>query len=149
MPKGDTKNDDLLKDMGETGETAEASQEEVDNLLEGMEDTDVTSWNPQQVGDQIQGTVTEVTEIDSEYHEKPVPALIVVPTLPVVMDGEKYDVDPEEEWMIRCYGSVIQNEVQRKEPVRGDTVAVKFFGKKQTKDGKKTFKSFKIRVVKN
>lgn len=104
---------------------------EVVDLLDGLgEGSDAQAWMPTEAGQGIQGTVLAVGTTTSEYTSEPIPVV----TLETAA-GEKVRVTG--------YQSVLRREIEEAAPQRGDLFAVKYLGRKSTKDGKREFHAYK------
>lgn len=116
---------DLLDSIG-NGDNGE-----VVDLLDGLgEGSDANAWVPTEAGQGIQGTVLAVGTTTSEYTSDPIPVV----TLETAA-GDKVRVTG--------YQSVLRREIEEAAPQRGDLFAVKYLGRKSTKDGKREFHAYK------
>lgn len=124
---------DLLSGMEEADPV---SEEELD-LLEGLTETNGTSWMPWEEDDQpigVQGTVKFLGTIGSDYGDEDVPLM-------EVQDAK----DPELLWSIRGYSTVLRNQINKTDPQVGDFFAVKYLGEITGKKGK-PYHNFKAAV---
>jgi hypothetical protein len=101
------------------------------DLLDGLgEGSDAEAWMPTEAGQGVQGTVVAVGATTSEYTTDPIPVVTVETSA-----GQKV--------RITAYQSVLRREIEEVNPQRGDLFAVKYLGKKSTKDGKREFHAYK------
>jgi hypothetical protein len=118
---------DLLGGLGE-----DTPNGEVVDLLDGLGDgDDATAWMPTEAGEGIQGTVISVGRTTSEYTPDPIPVVTIETAA-----GEKY--------RITAYQSILRREIEDVDPQRGDLFAAKYLGRKDTKDGKRSFHAYKV-----
>ena len=98
------------------------------------ENTDVVPFRPEDAGEGVEGRVISIDVTSSEYTTDDIPVINIETPDGVVRQ-------------IRGYHSVLRNEIERAAPKVGDTLAVKYNGKKPTKDGKKSFHSYGVKVA--
>lgn len=129
MAKKNDTTEDLLNQLGEDKPV------EVADLLDSIDESGATPWKPQNAGEGVQGKVTGTSTVSSEYTSEPIPVVEVV-------DGNG------EAWSIRGYASVLRNEINKANPQPGDTFAVKYFGKKETKNGQGSYHHYMVAIRK-
>lgn len=116
---------DLLDSIG-NGDNGE-----VVDLLAGLgEGSDAEAWMPNTAGQGVQGTVVAVGTTTSEYTSEPIPVVTI-------------ETDGGDKVRVTGYQSVLRREIEECAPQRGDMFAVKYLGKKTTKDGKREFHAYK------
>jgi hypothetical protein len=132
---------DLLGGLDEPEAAAEEEDDDLD-LLDGITEDNGTAWMPWDDEDQpvgIQGKVTYIGEVDSDYSDDMVPLIELE-----AKDGTL--------WSIRGYAQVLANQIKKNQPEVGDFFAVKYLGEKPGKRvDKKTkepvnYKNFKAAV---
>lgn len=132
---------DLLGGLSED----KGQNQDVLDLLDGIDEAGGKSFIPEAAGDGIQGTVKAVSTTSSDYSSETVP-VVNLTAAKVIVNGK--DVSSEsEEWRITAYASVLKRELQDANPEAGDLLAVKFFGKKQGK-GAHPYSHYKAAVRK-
>lgn len=104
------------------------SNADIDALLDADE-SNAPAWIPEEVGDRIVGTVVNLGSYDGGYGEYP----IVVVTAD--LDGNEYAIHGQ--------GSVLKDELNKKNPQIGDRIGVEYKG---TPEGKQ-YKLYKVVVV--
>jgi hypothetical protein len=129
---------DLLADMG--GEEMTEDNDESFDLLDSLHEDSGTAWMPADDDDQpkgIQGRVTYVTtiEADAKYGGGDIPLI-------QVQDKS----DPELEWSVRGYHTVLRNQIEKVDPQVGDFVAIRYFGEKENRKGDNTYHDYKVAV---
>jgi hypothetical protein len=114
-----------------------AGDDEDFDLLDSLTEDNGTPWYPWEEEDQpkgIQGTVTYVGQVDSDYGDKePVPYI-------------ELRTKAGEEWSIRGYGFVLQNQIEKTDPQVGDLFAVKYLGEKTGRKSGNDYHNFKAVV---
>lgn len=91
------------------------------DLLSSISEDGPEPWNPTEP-DGIEGTVTAVSSEEGKYSDEPIPVVVIK-----TANGAEFTV--------KGYRSVLRNEINRVKPKVGGTFAVKYFGRKQKKDG--------------
>lgn len=91
------------------------------DLLGSLSEDGPEQWNPSEP-DGIQGTVIAVLEEEGKYSDEPIPVVVIK-----TADGAEFTV--------KGYRSVLRNEINRVKPQVGGIFAVKYFGRKQKKNG--------------
>lgn len=132
--KAEESNEDLLSAVGtsSTGGPSDA------DLLESVDASSAPSWRPTEDGEGIVGEVTAISQIQSDYSD----ADGNRPWCPVITIQESSG----DQLRIIGYQAVLRGELQSAEPKVGDTLAVKFFGKKSSKDGKRGYANYGVKV---
>jgi hypothetical protein len=103
----------------------------LDELLEAVGRDQVT-WQPENPGDQIAGTVVELTELDTEYGRAPVV---------VVLEPSGREV------RVLGFGAVLQRAIYTSSVQPGDLFAARYLGKTQGKTGR-PYSDYRV-VVRN
>lgn len=103
-------------------------------LLDEM-NADVINFIPERSGESVEGVIVAMDVTSSEYTRDEIPVITLKQA-----DGIYRGV--------RAFATVLRNELVKLELEVGDTLAVLYEGKKPTKDGKRTFHSYKVRSVK-
>lgn len=116
------------------GQLGDEKPGEVVDLLDAIDESGASPWIAENSGDGVQGIVTSVSTMPSDYSDKPVPVI-------EVKDAAG------QEWSIRGYASVLQSEIEKADPQPGDTFAVKYFGKKEGKGGN-SYHHYKVAIRK-
>lgn len=132
-PKVEETAPDLLAGMEEADPV---SEEELD-LLDGLTESNGTSWMPWEEDDQpigVQGIVKFLGTIGSDYGDEDVPLM-------EVQDAKDADLL----WSIRGYSTVLRNQITKADPQVGDFFAVKYLGEITGKKGK-PYHNFKAAV---
>lgn len=101
------------------------------SLLDEM-DIDVVAYRPENAGEAVEGVVVALDVTTSEYTTESIP-VITLKTAEGIYRG------------IRGYHTTLRNDLRKLEVQVGDTLAVLYEGKKPTKDGKRSFHSYKVR----
>lgn len=123
--------DDLLADLD-----AEMNDEVVD-LLDGLDDAGAPAWVPDEAGEGVQGKVTSVAYQNDDYEDDPIKAKDAVPVVTIELaDGDKVRVIG--------FSSVLRREIVDANPEPGDTFAVKYFGERTLTKGKYAGKPYKL-----
>lgn len=126
--------EDLLSSVGNS-ETGTGSGGEQD-LLDSIDGSSAPAWKPEEEGEGIQGTVLRVGSVPSDYADaegnKPMCPVITVRT----SDGELH--------RIVAYQSVLRRELTEQDPQIGQTLAVKYLGRKSSKDGKRSYANYGV-----
>lgn len=117
---------DLLAEMD--SETTAIDDDEDFDLLDDMTEDNGTPWNPANNDDcprGIQGRVLFVSEVekDQEFGGGFAPLL-------EIQDRS----DEKLIWTVRGYHTVLHNQIEKASPEVGDTIALKYFGFKVTKE---------------
>lgn len=104
------------------------------SMLDTIDDnTEVIAFKPDTAGEGVEGVVLSRDITSSEYTTDDIPVILLTTDEGVVRS-------------VRGYHSVLRNEINRADPKTGDRIAVKYLGKKPTKDGKKSFHAYKVAV---
>lgn len=101
------------------------------SLLDEM-DVDVVAYRPERAGEGVEGVVTSIDYTTSEYTTDNIPVITLRQD-----DGVFRGV--------RGYHTTLRNDLDKLDLIVGDRLAISYEGKKQTKDGKRTFHSYKVR----
>lgn len=103
-------------------------------------------WRPQE-GDTIIGVVAELGRGYSEYRDANDGYPIVTLTLETdaqVADGTK--VSPGEQVSVHCFHTALENKVKELRPVTGERIGFTYKGEVPSKDGKRTYHSYVVRM---
>lgn len=120
---------DLLAGLDEPA----APDEDDLDLLAGITEDNGTAWMPWDDEDQpvgIQGRVTYVGEVDSDYGDGKVPLLEI--------EDKAGDL-----WSIRGYSTALRSQISKIDPQVGDLFAVKYLGEKAGRKSGKDYHNFK------
>jgi hypothetical protein len=117
--------EDLLAGLGEP---AAVEDDEEFDLLDGISEDLGDPWTPhldEDIPEGIQGKVISRTVIyaDQDYGGGAIPLLEIEETSGHV-------------WSVRGYHTVLRNQIEKNDPLVGDTVAIKYLGVKENKGGK-------------
>lgn len=104
------------------------------SLLDEM-DIDVVAFKPERPSESVEGVIVALDVTSSEYTSDDIPVITLK------QDDGVYRG-------LRAYATVLRNEIAKLDLEVGDTLAVVYEGKKPTKDGKRSFHSYKVRSVK-
>lgn len=122
--------EDLLSAVG----SSEAGGEQ--DLLDSIDGSSAPAWKPEEEGEGIQGTVLRVGSVPSDFADsegnKPMCPVITVRT----SDGQLH--------RIVGYQSVLRRELSEQDPQVGQTLAVKYLGRKSSKDGKRSYANYGV-----
>ncbi len=99
---------------------------------DGPDEPEFTSFRPEQPGESVEGTVVTVSSTTSDYTSTPVPVVTV-------------RTDDGELRQIRGYHSHLNAELSRLPLLTGDRLAVRFDGRKKTRDGAHKFCMYTVR----
>lgn len=99
------------------------------SLEERLTGAEPEPWIPEEAGDHIFGEVEAVVTRDGDYGEFPVITLLDA-------DGNV--------WNVAGFGTVLQNKIAELGPHEGDQIGFKFLGEKTSKNGKSTYKDWKV-----
>jgi hypothetical protein len=139
MPPAKRKNEepDLLSDLKDDGPAPVADDADTSyDLLDGLSEGDGTPWMPDDDEDPspdgVQGRVTYVGEISSDYGPEMCPLIELESP-----DGTV--------WSIRGYSTVLRNQINKVGPKVGDIMAVRYFGVK-TGNSNREYKNYKVAV---
>lgn len=125
--------EDLLASMG----SGDASAND-DDLLDSVDASAAPAWRPTEDGEGIVGEVTAISSIQSDYAD----AEGNRPWCPMITIRQR----DGQQWRIVGYQSVLRGELSSADPKVGDTLAVKFFGKQSTKDGKRGYANYGVKI---
>lgn len=131
---------DLLAGLDEAAPAEDESEEGLD-LLAGITEDNGTAWVPFDDDDQprgIQGIVTYVGSVGSDYSDEDVPLIELTDS-----------GDPSVTWSIRGYATALRNQIQKCDPQVGDLFAVKYLGETKSKKRDKDYHDFKAAVKHN
>lgn len=98
-------------------------------------DVDVVAFKPERAGESVEGVIVAQDVTSSEYTSDAIP-VITLKQADGVYRG------------LRGYATVLRNELAKLDLEVGDTLAVLYEGKKDTKDQKRSFHSYKVRSIK-
>ena len=98
--------------------------------LEDRIDSFPEAWKPK-TGDKLVGTVSELGERESEYHDTPYPIVTVT-------------TDDGSELAFHGFHTVAKNELAKQRPSVGDRIGIKYFGK----DEERGYERYRIVVEK-
>jgi hypothetical protein len=128
---------DLLSDLKDDGPAPVASDDnESFDLLDGLTEDEGVPWKPNADEDAspegIQGRVTYRGEVPSDYGPEMCPHITLEAS-----DGTV--------WSVRGYGTVLRNQINKVDPQVGDLVAIRYFGKKDGRNGR-AYENYKVAV---
>ncbi|RTL65869.1 MAG: hypothetical protein EKK42_20195 [Pseudonocardiaceae bacterium] len=95
-------------------------------------DVDVVAFRPERAGESVEGVVTYIGVTDSEYTTDEIP-VITLKTDDDVLRG------------IRGYHKNLREDIAKVDLRIGDRLAVRYDGKKPTKDGKRSYHAYTVR----
>lgn len=98
------------------------------SLEEQLTGAEPEAWIPEE-GDSIFGEIEAVVTRDGDYGEFPVIT---------ILDND------ENVWNVAGFGTVLQNKIAELEPQVGDSIGFKFLGEKSSKNGKSTYKDWRV-----
>ncbi len=106
------------------------------DLLDSIDGSSAPAWKPEVEGEGIEGTVLRVGSVQSDFADaqgnKPMCPVITVRT----KDGNKH--------RIVGYQSVLRRELVEQDPQVGQALAVKYLGRKSSKDGKRSYANYGV-----
>ena len=116
----------------------------LDRLEQGA-DVESTKWQPHKEPSQpkgIEGRIVDAYEIDGEYAD---PATGEIPRIPCLIiagvDGTT--------WGVRGYHKILREEIKKKSPTVGDTIAILYVGEKRSQvRGRKPAHVYRVAVAK-
>lgn len=133
MQQHNSNDDEMLASIG-TGDTAQDDNE----LLESVDASAAEAWRPTEDGEGVVGEVVGVSQIQSEFSDNEGNR----PWCPVITIRQHNGT----QWRIVGFQSVLRGELSSADPKIGDTLAVKYFGKKSTKDGKRGYANYGVKI---
>lgn len=89
--------------------------------IEDRLDREVSTWEPENPGDQVIGTITDIGEWEGDYG--------VSPTLTIADDNG-------DEHVVFCSNSVLRRNFERQRPAVGDRVGIRYLGEAVGKSGR-------------
>lgn len=106
----------------------------LDDLVAGLDQTpdDAPFWKAEKAGDQIAGTVTSISSTTSEYTTDDIPV--------IYLETEGGGVQS-----VTAFHTTLRKDLQKFNVQVGDLVAIRYEGKKDTKDGKRSFHAYTVR----
>lgn len=133
-------NEDLLSSVGPEQQAGSDDNASPDNaaLLDSVDGSTAPSWRPTEDGEGVVGEITAISSIQSDYAD----AEGNRPWCPMITVRE----DDGSQLRIIGYQAVLRNELDAADPKIGDTLAVKYFGKKSSKDGKRGYANYGVKV---
>jgi hypothetical protein len=131
---------DLLADLKNSKD--DKPRESTDLLADLKEHGGVvaTPWIPEDAGDGVQGVLVDLYHNPGDYIDATTQEFPQIPTLILLAaDGEHYSV--------KGFHKVLRNEIEKRDPKVGDTVAVIYDGEKAAKQkGRKPTKLYRVAV---
>lgn len=106
------------------------------SMLDDIDDSDVEiiAYKPDRSGEGVEGVIISQDITSSEYTSDDIPVLLLETDGGVIRS-------------VRGYHKILRDELTRVKPNNGDRIAIKYFGQKKTKDGKRSFHSYKVALV--
>lgn len=101
------------------------------------------AWEPEE-GDVLAGKLVRTDTRDGGYGPYPILTVEVVGSGSTEFGGD--DIEEGERRTFHAYHTVIREKLQDAEPSTGDLVAIVFHGEQETEDGKRTYKSYGLKV---
>lgn len=124
---------DLLSGLTDEG-PAQAGEDEVFDLLDGLTEDEGTPWKPQDEDDPspegIQGRVKYRGTVPSDYGQEDIPHVLIE-----AADGTI--------WSVRGYSTVLRNQINKADPQIGDLMACRYFGPKTGRSGRE-YENYKV-----
>lgn len=105
------------------------------NFMDGLDAEYAPGWRPEP-GDTIQGIIDDMSERDGGYGTYP------ILTVRRITGAEGSETLTSDRVAIHCMGAALAGWVAEKGLKRGDRIALRYNGKKPTKDGKNTFHDY-------
>ena len=119
---------DLLNDSNSSAAST------LDDLLAGLDSApeDAPYWKGEKAGDTIAGRVTATDSTTSEYTTDPIPVVYL-------------ETDGGGVQSVTAFHTTLRNDIKKLNLQVGDLLAIRYEGKKQTKDGKREFHAYTVR----
>lgn len=95
------------------------------------ETSDVLAYKPERAGESVEGTIVSLDVTSSEYTTDDIPVIIVRQD-----DGVLRSV--------RGYHTTLRRDLEKLGLQVGDYLGIRYDGKKQTKDGKRSFHAYTV-----
>lgn len=103
------------------------------SLLDDMDTaTEILAFRPERAGESVEGVVVALDVTTSEYTTDDIPVITLE------SDGVLRGV--------RGYHTTLRNDLAKLNLKVGDTLAIRYDGKKATKDGKRSFHSYVVKM---